>query len=211
MIPVATDTFSSRSSCSVHLLCTPRMLGRARERERCSVFAHVRRLGLVMWPPRRAGTEMRPGSRPSDGSMVNPDWAGHLILSIPPRGAHGGRAENAIYIFFCVTGWVQRTSYFKTYFFSILDTQVPTALHTSEVTPRSARWVAEDPRRRRGVHRDGLEEAHHPSTDGITFFVRVRPESRSEQLRASVTRSRRRNYHASSVCATANRLPYPPT
>ena len=77
------------------------MLGGARERERCSVFAHVRRLGLVMWPPRRAGTEMRPGSRPSDGSMVNPDWAGHLILSIPPRGAHGGRAENAIYIFFC--------------------------------------------------------------------------------------------------------------
>ena len=68
------------------------------------MFAHVRRLGLVMWPPRRAGTEMRPGSRPSDGSMVNPDWAGHLILSIPPRGAHGGRAENAIYIFFCVTG-----------------------------------------------------------------------------------------------------------
>ena len=109
MIPVATDTFSSRSSCSVHLLCTPRMLGRARERERCSVFAHVRRLGLVMWPPRRAGTEMRPGSRPSDGSMVNPDWAGHLILSIPPRGAHGGRAENAIYIFFCVTGWVRES------------------------------------------------------------------------------------------------------
>ena len=72
-----------------------------------AVFAHVRRLGLVMWPPRRAGTEMRPGSRPSDGSMVNPDWAGHLILSIPPRGAHGGRAENAIYIFFCVTGWVR--------------------------------------------------------------------------------------------------------
>ena len=97
--------------------------------------------------------------------------------------------------------------YLRSYFFSILDTQVPTALHTSEVTPRSARWVAEDPRRRRGVHRDGLEEAHHPSTDGITFFVRVRPESRSEQLRASVTRSRRRNYHASSVCATANRLP----
>ena len=72
-----------------------------------AVFAHVRRLGLVMWPPRRAGTEMRPGSRPSDGSMVNPDWAGHLILSIPPRGAHGGRAENAIYIVFCVTGWVR--------------------------------------------------------------------------------------------------------
>ena len=99
----------------------------------------------------------------------------------------------------------------RSYFFPILDTQVPTAFHTSEVTPRSARWVAEGPRRRRGVHHDGLEEAHHPSTDGITFFVRVRPESRSEQLRASVIRSRRRNYHASSVCATANRLPYPPT
>ena len=53
------------------------------------VRSSVRRLGLVMWPPRRAGTEMRPGSRPSDGSMVNPDWAGHLILSIPPRAAWG--------------------------------------------------------------------------------------------------------------------------
>ena len=33
-----------------------------------------------------------------------------------------------------------------------------------------ARWVAEVPRRRRGVHRDGLEEAVIPSSDGITLF-----------------------------------------
>ena len=55
-----------------------------------------------------------------------------------------------------------------------------------EVTRGPARRVAEGPRRRRGVHRDGLEEAVISSTDGGTFFVVVVAQDRSAQLRASV-------------------------
>ena len=65
-----------------------------------------------------------------------------------------------------------------------------------------ARWVAEGPRRRRGVHRDGLEEAVNPSSGRLTFFDFVRPQSRSEQLRVSVSRSHRHSLQSTSVRAT---------
>ena len=48
------------------------------------------------------------------------------------------------------------------------------------------RHNAKGPRRRRGVHRLGLDELHLRSADGATFFVLVVAHERSAQLRASI-------------------------
>jgi hypothetical protein len=76
------------------------------------------------------------------------------------------------------------------YFFPFLDTQVPhaTALHTSEVTPRAGAMGCRRPStsaRCRIVTASRREEAVISSSDGITFSVLVRPQSRSDRAAPS--------------------------
>ena len=58
---------------------------------------------------------------------------------------------------------------------------------------------SEGPRRRRGVHRDGLEEAVISSSGRLTFFGSVRSQSRSHQLPPSVSRPHRHPLQSTSV------------
>ena len=73
------------------------------------------------------------------------------------------------------------------------------ALHTLGVDRRAGAMGSEGPRRRRGVHRDGLEEAVISSSGRLTFFGSVRSQSRSEQLRASVSRPQCHSLQSTSV------------
>ena len=61
--------------------------------------------------------------------------------------------------------------------------------HFSEVTPRRMRGRFDVGRRRLLVHQDRRRRLDNPSSGRLTFFAPRRPQSRSQQLPASISRT----------------------
>ena len=100
----------------------------------------------------------------------------------------------------------------KSRFFSTPAGVLATGSQPLEGLSRRLRWKGKVDGGGRGVHLLGLDELHIPSTDGVTFFVLVVAQSRSAQLRASISREyfaqrfqvvcthHRRTAHSPSPC-----------